>query len=256
MPCRDRHALPPLPDPPGPAGGRLRGRGGGAQPRGESTRRPAPAGMRWPPGCAARLLRDDQAGARRGAFSVGSVRSTTVFHTAGAIFAAGEPLLERAQEAGVARADADFDRRRPDGLRHRRDPRERAGADPAHPRCRTRRPPLPAKPVRQLACSIGQRHKRSSRARLQAWNTHDLEATLSHIADDVVFTSPVQQGSSRAAVGSSAARLLCASTGGKNLPHPRPALRPGRHLRRAVDPGDQLSQPVGRARQRGPDVRR
>jgi hypothetical protein len=26
---------------------------------------------------------------------------------------------------------------------------------------------------------------------LQAWNTQDLEATLSHVADDVVFTSPV-----------------------------------------------------------------
>ena len=57
-----------------------------------------------------------------------------------AMYAAGEPLLERAQEAGVVRAGREPAGRDPDGRRDREDPHQRSGADRAHPRDRARRP--------------------------------------------------------------------------------------------------------------------
>ena len=59
------------------------------------------------------------------------------------LFEAGEPLLKRAQEAGVVRSGREHRRGHPDGDRDRQDPRRRPRADRAHPPSRARRPALP-----------------------------------------------------------------------------------------------------------------
>ena len=60
-----------------------------------------------------------------------------------AITAAGEPLLERAQRAGVARPGRELRRCDAHDRRNRCDPRIRSRADRAHPRARARWPALP-----------------------------------------------------------------------------------------------------------------
>ena len=65
------------------------------------------------------------------------------------LFEAGEPLLTRAQEAGVVRPDVDIADVHPDGHGDRQDPRRRPRAEPAHPPDRARRPALPSGRVAQ-----------------------------------------------------------------------------------------------------------
>ena len=65
------------------------------------------------------------------------------------LFEAGEPLLRRAQEAGVVRPDVGIAEVHPDGHGDRQDPRRRPGAEPAHPPDRPRRPALPPGGVAQ-----------------------------------------------------------------------------------------------------------
>ena len=59
------------------------------------------------------------------------------------MFAAGEPLLKRAQEAGAVRPDVAVRRGPPDGEGDRQDPHDRSAADRAHVPDRAGRAALP-----------------------------------------------------------------------------------------------------------------
>ena len=70
--------------------------------------------------------------------------STEVFASCrSALYGAGEPLLERAQEAGVVRSDVDISDVLHLVTRHRQDVRTRPGPERADPRGRPRRAPQP-----------------------------------------------------------------------------------------------------------------
>ena len=90
-------------------------------------------------------LSRDQAGARRTSCSTTSTATRALFQVCRAsLYAAGEPLLKRAQEAGAVRSDVEFAEvmQMVDG--DRQDPGQRPEPDRAHPPHRARRSPLPA----------------------------------------------------------------------------------------------------------------
>ena len=120
---RDRDALPPLPQPAGAARGALRRRGRGDVPLGRRAR--------WQPTPGRRSTAGSSASSRTSAPSARSPPSCSTTSTrtprssrsaATSLFEAGEPLLKRAQEAGVVRPDVDHRRGHPDGHRDRQDP--------------------------------------------------------------------------------------------------------------------------------------
>ena len=77
------------------------------------------------------------------------------------LFEAGEPLLKRAQDAGVVRRDVEHRRGHPDGHRDRQDPRRRPAAERPHPPDRARRPALPPGGVTHRTTRNGRRPRRS-----------------------------------------------------------------------------------------------
>ena len=123
---RDRHPVPPLPQPAGAARGGLRRRGRGALPLGRRLRRPGAVGRAGRLAARLRRLPGHQAGARRRAAGLHGPGRAAV-HRLPRRAVHGRRAAARARAgAGVVRADTEPRRHHPDGRRDRQDP----GADP------------------------------------------------------------------------------------------------------------------------------
>ncbi len=70
------------------------------------------------------------------------------------VFAAGEPLLKRAQDAGVVRPDVEFCRRAPHAGRHLTDARQRPRSGDTRRAHRARRPSLPRAGVEDTVSKV------------------------------------------------------------------------------------------------------
>jgi len=138
----DRHAIPPLPQPPNAARGGLCRRGRRALPVGCRVRRARALGCLGRLASPLRRLSGDQAGARQELLNYVD-RDATVFQGCRSVlFAAGEPLLERRSGPRSSAATPTCGRS-PRWSAGSRRSGHRAGGDRPHPRSRARRPALP-----------------------------------------------------------------------------------------------------------------